>query len=286
VQDLGRRGSAAVGVPPSGAADSASLITANRLAGNPDGATGIELTLGRAALRCFGGLRMAVAGAQAAVTLAVESGHPARAAEPTAGVEFGSSFEVPDGGLVSIGAPTSGLRTYVAVAGGLATRAVLGSRSTDVLSGLGGGALRPGDLLEVGSERRPESTLPPAGPAIPARGTVARLRVIAGPRLDWFEAEALDLLYDSIYTVSPESNRTGLRLSGPALNRLTGRELPSEGMVTGSIEVPPDGQPILLLVDHPTVGGYPVIAVLASGDIGLAAQLRPGDKINFSHGHS
>jgi KipI family sensor histidine kinase inhibitor len=321
VQDLGRPGSAAVGVPPSGAADQASLIAANRLVGNPDGAAGIELTLGRAALRCFGGLRLALAGAPAAVTLVAESGQPelaagtehptptiefsqpepaaktehptpaiefsqpelgARAERPSGAVEFGGSFEVPDGGLVSIGTPTVGLRTYVAVAGGLATRAVLGSRSVDVLSKLGGGALSPGDVLEVGLERRLDAAAPPAGPAIPARGAVARLRVIGGPRLDWFGPHALDTLCGSIYTVSPASNRTGMRLAGPALPRIAGRELSSEGMVTGSIEVPPDGQPILLLTDHPTVGGYPVIAVVAGTDIGLAAQLRPGDKISFS----
>jgi biotin-dependent carboxylase-like uncharacterized protein len=189
---------------------------------------------------------------------------------------------VPDGALLSISAPTAGLRSYLAVAGGLATPTVLGSRSVDVLSGLGGGALRTGDVLAIGSERRQDSAPPAPGSAIPSRGEVARLRIIAGPRRDWFEANALDVLCGSTYTVSPASNRTGLRLSGPALPRLTARELPSEGMVTGSIEVPPDGQPILLLADHPTVGGYPVIAVLASADVGVAAQLRPGDKISFA----
>jgi KipI family sensor histidine kinase inhibitor len=313
VQDLGRPGAAAIGVPPSGAADSASLVAANRLVGNPDAAAGIELTLGRAVLRCFGGLRLAVTGAPATVTVEADQpgqpGQPALAAsqsgpaadEVTVQVEFGSGFEVADGGLVSIGAPTSGLRTYIAVGGGLATPAVLGSRSVDVLSKLGGGALRPGNVLAVGSERRLESTRPPSGaspppaasppptaapplaaPVIPARGAVARLRVIGGPRLDWFEPDALDALLGSTYTVSPASNRTGLRLTGPPLPRLTGRELPSEGMVTGSIEVPPDGQPILLLADHPTVGGYPVIAVVVSADVGLAAQLRPGDQISFA----
>src|SRR6185437_1041424 len=197
-QDLGRTGLAAVGVPPSGAADSASLIAANRLVGNPDKAAALELTLGRATLRCAGGLRLAVTGAPAAVTVAVEPG------QPTVDFEFGSSLEVPDGGLVSIGAPTTGLRTYVAVAGGVATPAVLGSRSADVLSKLGGGALRPGDVLEVGSERRLESTGPvsddsglSAATAIPARGAVARLRIVPGPRLDWFEPHALDALLGS-----------------------------------------------------------------------------------------
>lgn len=275
VQDLGRAGSAAVGVPPSGAADPASLIWANRLVGNPDDAAGLELTLGRASFRCHGRLRIAVTGAPAALTLTVEPG------QQTLAVEFSTSLQVPDGGLLGIGPPTAGLRTYVAVAGGLATPTVLGSRSVDVLSGLGGGALRPGDVLAVGSAQRPDQALPAPGPSIPDRGTITPLRVVAGPRLDWLGPDALGLLGGSTYEVSPASNRTGLRLSGPPLPRLTGRELPSEGMVTGSIEVPPDGQPILLLADHPTVGGYPVIAVLASTDIGRAAQLRPGDKISF-----
>jgi len=276
VQDLGRPGSAAFGVPPSGAADSASLTAANRLVGNADGTAGIELTLGRATFRCHGGLRLAVTGAPAEVVLAAGTD------QPTLAIEFGASFEVLDGGLVSIGAPAAGLRTYVAVSGGLATPTVLGSRSVDVLSGLGGGALQAGDVLAIGSDRRAESIPQVPGPAIPGRGTVARLQVMAGPRIDWFGADALDTLCDSIYTVSPASNRTGLRLTGPPLPRLTGRELPSEGMVTGSIEVPPDGQPILLLADHPTVGGYPVIAVVATTDLAIAAQLRPGDKISFA----
>lgn len=275
VQDLGRPGLAAVGVPPSGAADSSSLIRANRLVGNPDEAAGIELTLGRASFRCHGGLRLAVTGAPAEVVLAAGTDQPPLA------IEFGTSFEAPEGGLISIGAPTVGLRTYVAVSGGLATPVVLGSRSVDVLSGLGGEALRTGDVLEVGSAQGPASAGSAPAPSISARGTTASLRVIAGPRLDWFGAGALDTLCGSTYAVSPASNRTGLRLSGPPLSRLTGRELPSEGMVTGSIEVPPDGQPILLLADHPTVGGYPVIAVVASTDLAIAAQLRPGDKIGF-----
>jgi KipI family sensor histidine kinase inhibitor len=276
VQDLGRVGTASVGVPPSGAADRASLIAANRLAGNPDGAAGIELTLGRAAFRCLGGLRLAVTGAPTVVTLAVEPDAAERV------IEFGTSFEVPDEAVVKIGAPAAGLRTYLAVTGGLATPAVLGSRSADVLSGLGVGALRAGDVLTVGLDRPLDSAVPAAGTAIPARGDVAYVRVVGGPRLGWFEPGALELLCGSIYSLSPASNRTGLRLSGPPLPRLSGAELPSEAMVTGSIEVPPDGQPILLLADHPTVGGYPVIAVVISADVGTAAQLRPGDKISFA----
>ncbi len=278
VQDLGRRGLGASGVPPSGAADQVSLGVANRLAGNQAGAAGIELTLGRASFRCCGDLTLAVAGAPAEVTV---TAGPDRAARPVA---FGTSFSVPDGGVVSIGAPRAGLRSYLAVSGGLAVPAQLGSRSADLLSGLGGGPLRAGMILPVGADEADLAGLEDtAGEStVRERGAVVRLRVIGGPRLGWFEAGALERLCGSLYSVTPASNRTGLRLAGPPLRRATDGELPSEGMVTGSLEVPPDGLPILLLADHPTTGGYPVIAVVASTDLGLAAQLRPGDQISFA----
>ena len=279
VQDLGRPGFGASGVPPSGAADRVSLIAANRLAGNDDAAAGVELTLGRAAFLCFGELTLAVTGAPAEVTLtASPQGRPRR-------VPFGESFVVPDGAVVTIGAPAAGLRTYVAAGGGLAVPAQLGSRSADLLSGLGGGPLRAGAVLPVGpagsgwpGAGAAGDGLGPAagtGTAVVGRGEVARLRVVAGPRLDWFGAEALDVLCGSDYTVTAASNRTGMRLDGPSL-RPRAAELPSEGLVTGSLQVPGNGLPILLLADHHTVGGYPVIAVVASADLGLAAQLRPG----------
>jgi allophanate hydrolase subunit 2 len=119
-------------------------------------------------------------------------------------------------------------------------------------------------------------------PRIPARGATACLRVISGPRRDWFDADALATLCGSAYRLTAASNRTGLRLDGPALRRAADAELPSEGMVTGSLQVPHDGKPILLLADHPTTGGYPVIAVVISADIPLAAQLRPGDQLQFT----
>jgi biotin-dependent carboxylase-like uncharacterized protein len=279
-------------VPPSGAADPLSLAVANRLAGNPAAAAAIELTLGRATLRCHGGVTLATAGAPATVTI----GHgPGQGAE----VAFGTAFDVPDGLLVSIGAPTAGLRTYLAVRGGLATPTTLASRSADLLSGLGGHPLRAADRLRIGAptDRQPgppgqhgqheqpgQAAPRPAGPPpirLPARGQLTRLQVIAGPRADWFDLDAIATLCASPYTVSAASNRTGLRLGGPGLRRSRPVELPSEGMVTGSLQVPHDGQPILLLADHPTVGGYPVIAVVISADIPLAAQLRPGDQVQF-----
>ncbi|MDA8322247.1 MAG: 5-oxoprolinase/urea amidolyase family protein, partial [Actinomycetota bacterium] len=280
VQDLGRPGLGAVGVPRSGAADPAALITANHLVGNPAGAAGLEFTLGRAAIRCDGDARLAVTGAPAPVGLAAPDGTERPA-------PFGAPFEVPGGWLVRLGAPAAGLRSYLAVAGGIATDPVLGSRSCDLLSGLGGGALRPGDRLPLGPPSAGPGSAPAAGHGaarIPGRGETTRLRVLPGPRQDWFDDDALAALCGSPYTVTPASNRTGLRLDGPALPRRHDTELPSEGMATGSLQVPHDGSPILLLADHPTTGGYPVIAVVHSADLRLAAQLRPGDQVRFCPG--
>jgi KipI family sensor histidine kinase inhibitor len=278
VQDLGRPGLAAMGVPPSGAADARSLISGNRLVGNQEGAAGIELTLGRAAFRFAHPARIAVSGAPCAVRVGLGPGGAAR--------QFGAGvgIEVPAGSDVSVGAPQAGLRSYLTVAGGVASQVVLGSRSADLLSGIGGGPLRPGDVLPIGDGGPAAPPRPAGGPATPiqGRGGVAALRVIGGPRLDWFSAGALDLLCGGVYTVTPASNRTGLRLDGPRLRHGGGRELPSEGLVTGALQVPRDGSPILLLADHPATGGYPVIAVVVSADIGAAAQLRPGDLVRFT----
>jgi allophanate hydrolase subunit 2 len=173
----------------------------------------------------------------------------------------------------------------VAVRGGIDVPPVLGSRSADLRSGLGPAPLRAGDLLPVGA---PAGTLPdqagsPAGAAtaMPVPGEDTRLRVIPGPRDDWFEPGALGVLCGAPYLVTPASDRTGLRLDGAALLRAGDDELPSEGVVTGALQVPPGGQPILLLAEHPVTGGYPVIAVVATADIGLAAQLRPGGRLQF-----
>jgi biotin-dependent carboxylase-like uncharacterized protein len=260
------------------------------LAGNSADAAGVELTLGRAEFRCSGGCTIAVTGAPAAVSLRAESGGPP-GQQP-----FGAAIDVPDGALFSIGPPTAGLRSYLGVRGGITTPAVLGSRSADLHSGIGG-PLRAGAILPIGraGPTRPGhqgSTADLPGPAtwpqgqraarLPARGALTQLRIVLGPRTDWFTADALAALLGSSYTVGAASNRTGLRLDGQALTRSRQSELPSEGVVTGSLQVPHDGKPILLLTDHPTVGGYPVIGVLVSADVSLAGQLRPGDTITFS----
>jgi biotin-dependent carboxylase-like uncharacterized protein len=287
VQDLGRPALGHLGVPRSGAADAASLRRANQLAGNPLDAAGLEVTLGRAVLRFSREALAAVTGAAAPVTL---TRGPDQAAIP---VEFEAAFAVPAGALLRIGTPAAGLRTYLAVRGGIDVPAVLGSRSADLLSRLGPAPLRAGDLLPVGAAGHAGTggheaggvsrTGSHRGPGVTAP---AELRVLPGPRDDWFAAGAIDILCGAGYVVTPASDRVGLRLDGPALPRASASsgELASEGMVTGALQVPPDGKPILLLADHPVTGGYPVIAVVRSADIGLAAQLRPGQPVRFTLG--
>jgi KipI family sensor histidine kinase inhibitor len=293
VQDLGRPGLAHLGVPHSGAADPASLRLANRLAGNPDDVAGLEVTLGRLALRFDDAGVVAVTGAPVSLTLteidAGAGGEPARGREPVdqPAPRHGSAFAVRAGSVLRLGAPAAGLRSYLAVAGGIDVQPELGSRSADRLSGLGPPPLRPGDRLPVGRARSPIRR-PPADRPRTDLATVgadpAHLRVIAGPRDDWFARDALASLATEGYLVTSASDRTGLRLAGPPLRRSPGRpgELPSEGVAAGSLQVTHDGQPILLLADHPTTGGYPVIAVVVSADLGLAAQLRPGQQVRFT----
>ncbi|MFI6801460.1 biotin-dependent carboxyltransferase family protein [Streptosporangium canum] len=189
---------------------------------------------------------------------------------------------VPAGGELRVGTPPTGLRTYVAVRGGVDTPLVMGSRSTDSLSGLGPPPLRPGTLLPVG----PTGALSPitVDAAPPTAPPPEVLRILPGPRDDWFVPGALAALCAGPYQVSQDSNRVGVRLDGARLERARDGELPSEGMVAGALQVPPDGLPIVFLADHPPTGGYPVIAVLVSADLAGAAQLRPGDRVRFRLG--
>lgn len=285
IQDLGRPGFAHLGVPHSGAADAASLRRANELAGNPAGAAGLELTLGRGVLKLHRDAVLAVTGAPARLTLSGQASGPERE------VDTGSPVTVPAGSVLRVGPPAAGLRSYLAVRGGISSPAVLGSRSADLLSGLGPRPLRPGDLLAVGgagaapggaASMAAPATRVPGAAGLHAAHAAAELRVIAGPRGDWLEPGALATLTSAVFEVLPASNRTGLRLAGPPLRHARVAELPSEGLVTGAIQVPGDGQPILLLADHPATGGYPVLAVVVTADIGPAAQLRPGQRVRFA----
>ncbi|MFC4913465.1 biotin-dependent carboxyltransferase family protein [Actinomadura gamaensis] len=266
VQDLGRPGYAHLGVPRSGAADAPSLRLANRLVGNPEDAAGIEFTLGNAALRFHASAWIAVTGAPVDLRL---DGRPRGMNAPV---------HVPAGGTLSLGTPTRGLRGYLAVRGGLTCEETLGSRSTDLLSGLGPAPLAPGVHLPIGETGAPITVDLAPVPPLPDE---PELRIVPGPRDDWFADDALAVLISKPFTVTPASNRVGVRLDGPRLVRTREGELSSEGMVTGALQVPPDGNPILFLTDHPTTGGYPVIAVVRHRDHALAAQLRPGDLVRF-----
>lgn len=268
VQDLGRRGLAALGVGTSGAADPGSLRLANRLLGNPEGAAALEVTFGGLEVRAHGGMFVASTGAACPVTI---DGLP---------VGRSSVTWLPDGSTLVLGPPTAGLRAYLAVRGGIDVAPVLGSRSTDTLAGLGPSVPAVGDRLPVGEAPVERPCIDVAPVAVPTAGEI-RLRVVVGPRADWFTAASLDALLAGTYEVSSESDRVGMRLSGPALERARDGELSSEGMVTGALQVPPTGQPTLFLADHPVTGGYPVIAVVVRDDLGLAAQAQPGQRLRF-----
>jgi biotin-dependent carboxylase-like uncharacterized protein len=257
VQDQGRAGYAALGVPRAGAFDRTALRLANRLVGNPDDRAAIEVTLGGLQVRLVDPATVALTGAAC-------PGAP----------DWGAAVSLPAGTVIRLGAPATGLRSYLAVRGGVVTPRVLGSRSTDTLSGLGPPPLRAGDRLPIGPEAAPVVGASAVAPRHPAA-----LRVRFGPRDDWFTAAARTLLVQAEWTVRPESNRIGVRLAGPALERRVPGELPSEPMLPGALQVPPDGRPILFGPDAPVTGGYPVIAVVL--DIDPAAQLRPGDTVRL-----
>ena len=267
VQDLGRPGYAHLGVPRSGALDPSALRLANRLVGNPEQHAGLETTLTGCTVRLRSAGTVAVTGADAPVRVA------GRAAD------VGKPIAVPAGGLVEVGPARWGVRSDLAGGGGVAVEPVLGSRATDMLSGLGPRPLRDGDELPTG----PVTALPaPVDFTLSAAPpTVLHLPVRLGPRDDWFTDEAVERLLGTTYTVTPVSNRVGARLAGATLPRAEAGELPSEGIVLGAVQVPANGQPLIFLADHPTTGGYPVIAVVT--DVAPLAQARPGTTVRF-HG--
>lgn len=267
VQDRGRRGLAHLGVPRAGALDGPAALLANRLVGNGPDAAVLEVLLGGLALRADVGRWVAVTGAPAPVSV---DGAARSAGRP----EW-----VPAGATLRLGTPPSGVRSYVAVAGGIDVPPVLGSRSTDTLAWVGPPAVEVGSVLPVGAPQgapRPVDTpRPPVG---------GPLRVHRGPRADWFDDDALDRLCAATYVVAADSDRIGLRLTGPTLARRRTGELASEGMVLGAVQVPPSGVPVVFLADHPPTGGYPVLAVVDEADLWQCAQLRPGEVLRFTPG--
>jgi len=263
VQDRGRPGRAAEGIGRSGVCDRASAALANRLLGNDPDAAVLEVTAGGLAVRAETGLWVALTGARCA--------GPAPHAAP---------FWLVAGEELRLGPPVSGLRTHLAVRGGIAVDPVLGSRSTDLLSGLGPPVPTAGDVLPVGTAAGDPGAVDVVGVADPPSGQVT-VTVLPGPRADWFTDQAHALLTGTGWTVTGDGNRVGLRLAGPELTRARTGELPSEGMVRGALQVPPSGQPVLFLADHPVTGGYPVIGYVAEPDVDRCGQLAPGQTLRF-----
>jgi len=269
IQDLGRPGWGHLGVPRSGAADRTSLVFANRLVGNGDGAAALETTLSGPRLLFDADTVIALTGATV---------HATAGDRP---VPMDTAVTVAAGEVLKVGTAKAGLRTYIALAGGIDAPLTLGSAATDTLTGLGPASLHRGDVLKTRGGRVSGASAPTPLPAKPAKSALV---VVLGPRDDWFTDAAIDRFFAQQFSVTPASNRIGLRLEGPPLERSRGDELPSEAMVPGGIQVPPSGQPILLLADHPSTGGYPVIAVVVEDDLPRAAQLRPGQPVRFAVG--
>lgn len=271
VQDLGRPAHAALGIARSGALDRAALRRANRLVGNPEDAAGFEVLAGGLRAVAERDLWIALTGAAGPFTIA------GRAADPYAAVRW------PAGTELHVGAFTAGVRGYLAVRGGIDAARVGGSAATDTLAGLGPAAARAGTRWSVGPE--PAARVPAVDGvawSAPAPGEL-EIDLAAGPRADRFAADALPTLFEAVWTVTADADRVGMRLDGPALRRIDDRELASEGMVPGAVQVPPSGRPTILLADGPVTGGYPVIAVVTEAGLDLLAQARPGQRVRFRH---
>lgn len=322
IQDRGRPGRADVGISSSGALDRSAADRAARLVGNMPGTACLESVLGGLSLRAAGDQVLAVTGA--AVELEVvpaptpdtelSEAEPSDAQSPAAADSAdrsateqsepaeqtvsartpergwrprpGLPFALKDDQTLRMGAPAGGLRVYVAVRGGIDVPAVIGSRATDTLAGLGPAALSDGDRLAVGRDpgTAVDWPLEVAGAPVAEKTSPSgplEIRVVLGPRADWFTPEALSSFQQQEWTVSAASDRVGARLEGQELARSIERELPSEGTVPGSIQVPASGLPVVFMRDHPVTGGYPVIACVLEADLDLMAQAAPGRTVRF-----
>jgi antagonist of KipI len=275
VQDRGRWGFQASGVPVAGPMDIVSHRLANALVGNTVEAATLEITLLGPELEFEDERVVAIAGADFSLTV---DGRPA---SPRDG-----AFVVPTGARLRFGVRRRGARAYLAVSGGIDVPPILGSRATHVISGMGGfhgRALRAGDRLPLGPSARGRRTArPPSEPiiALPDRG--ATVRVLPGPQRDRFTPASLDLLQSAPYMIAQESDRMGFRLEGPALVHVRGADIISDATGLGALQVPASGQPILLMADRQTTGGYAKIATAITADLAVAAQLAPGDAIQFA----
>jgi biotin-dependent carboxylase-like uncharacterized protein len=267
VEDDGRHGHAASGVGTAGAFDRAARHQANALVGNADDAAVLEVLGGGLRLRAEREHTIAVTGAIGPIHL---DGHP---------VEHGRALVLFPDQELSLGTFGVGLRAYLSVSGGVDLPPVLGSRSSDLLAGLGPAPLTAGSTVPVGLPHHLEDDLPDV-PALLSSGST-NVNIVLGPRTDWFTDASVATFLSTGWTVSPMSNRVGIRLDGPVLERRITDELPSEPCLFGSVQVASGGQPVVLGPDHPVTGGYPVIAVVADADLDRLAQLRPGDVLRF-----
>lgn len=270
VQDAGRFGYLADGITESGAMDQEAYRFANELVGNRDGEAELECTMKGPALRFLGSATAALAGADMDARL---DGRP---------VKTGEAFWVEDGQVLELHMAGKGLRTYLAVAGGIAVPKVLGSRSTNLkcrMGGFSGRALLAGDVLPVGEAKEtPQGFVRPYHPVFSDHLVI---HCIPGPQEEAFTEAGIETFYGSTYTMTSESDRMGMRLAGPVIETRHGSDIISDGIVFGSVQVPKSGLPILLLADHQTAGGYAKIATVISRDLPLLAQAVPGTKLTF-----
>jgi biotin-dependent carboxylase-like uncharacterized protein len=275
IQDGGRPGRAREGVTRGGAADRHSLVVANSLVGNPPDAAALEATLLGPVIRAIRPVTIGLAGTMAARVGGSGTGAP---------VELGATLGLGAGQTLEL-RPATGARGYLALPGGIDVPLVLGSRSTALdggFGGLDGRALRAGDVLSIGGDPVvPRADWP--GPPSPPPVTVDQpVRVLPGPQAVGAGRETLDALVATRWTVGPTSDRAGIRLDGPPLAGPPTSELASHGVVAGTVQMPPDRKPIVLLADHQPTGGYPVVAIVISADVPRLGQLAPGATVWFA----
>ncbi len=276
VQDLGRTGFQAIGVPVSGALDGEALRLANRLVGNPPAAAGLEVLLSGPTLRVVAdSVRIALAGTDGCLSMSGAS---------VGTVPAWQSLRLVRGDVFGVAVGRRAACCYLAVEGGIAVPSVLGSASTYARAAIGGflgRALQPGDLLPLALAdvpERAEQHLPEQPPA----AVDEVIRIVLGPQQDCFTDAAIATFLDAEYQISQSSDRMGMRLNGPPLAHRQGWDIVSDAIATGAIQVPGSGQPILLLADHQTTGGYPKIATVVSADLPVVGRRRPGDAIRFA----
>lgn len=305
-QDSGRAGLTHWGVSPSGPADREAAAEANRLVGNSAGATVLENLAGGLKVTALANVELALTGADSPAQITEDASRQAadpgqgaaRATDTPLAVRPYTPFALKPGQTLTLGAPARGLRTYLAVRGGFAARTEAASASRDTLAGLGPKPLAVGENLSLASP--PVAVVADPAPALPLPepGKVLEVRTLPGPRDNWFTPESLGRFAEVTWEVSQSSDRIGVRLllaDAPAdaeggattqptdvLTRAVPRELPSEGMVAGAVQVPPSGEPVVFLADHPVTGGYPVIATVHPADLRLLAQAPPGTQLRFT----